>query len=753
MNTGHGVFIVIEGTDGSGKGTQFKKLTERLIGEGYDVATFDFPQYDLPSSYFVREYLNGKYGSAEDVGPYTGSLFYALDRFEAAPKIRKALDEGKVVLANRFVGSNMAHQGTKFRHAEERRGYFIWLDNLEFEMLRVPRPTMSFVLRVPAEVAQKLVDQKEARSYTDKKRDIHEADLDHLKKSVEVYDDMCQLFPRDFTQVDCTRNEQLLDIDTIQQMIWQKVQPMLPVKKTKKHVAAAEVPKPPTNIVAENPYIRQTPDGTYEITKEGKQFLDDVITTSEGNVYAFTGKLDSATVAAAMARLSRQSGDMRTTLLNVPASKTNSDQAAIAGYGDDPVKQLASVHLVVGQASNLLAKKLEWSRHATCLEQPTRYMHFDQKDVNGNYRYFVPEQLSPRAKEQYKAHMDQIFNLYSEMVGTLSRHLETNSDTPKPKRDAAWLEAIRAQAREALRPVLPVSASTTVGIHASAQALEGLIVHLMSDTSDEARKAGKAMLGQARKVIPAFLAQIDDKEDSSVAYISNTRATVNKLAKEYLPEHHAGGIAIPVQMTGVWPRNELDLVPDMLYEHSNLPFKELERTVASWPYTKKMVVFEAYMGDRQSKEQRPGRALEKAHYSWDLVGDYDVFRDLQRHSMTDDLAWQDLTPRYGYDVPAVVDEVDLLEQFEACFDLSLRLYSILQEAGHSKEAQYATLFGHRMRWKVTYNAREAFYLYEQKGDRYSNPGYQKLISQMHEKLSEIHPMLGESMKFTSNKQA
>jgi dTMP kinase len=137
-----GIFIVIEGTDGSGKGTQFKKLTERLVAEGHDVATFDFPQYELPSSYFVKEYLNGKYGDVGAVGPYTGSLFYALDRFEAAPKIQQALAEGKVVLANRYVGSNMAHQGTKFRHAEERRGYFIWLDNLEFEMLRSPRPTL-----------------------------------------------------------------------------------------------------------------------------------------------------------------------------------------------------------------------------------------------------------------------------------------------------------------------------------------------------------------------------------------------------------------------------------------------------------------------------------------------------------------------------------------------------------------------------------------------------------------------------------
>lgn len=147
-----GTFIVIEGTDGSGKGTQFAKLVERLASEGHDVAQFDFPQYEEPSSYFVRQYLNGNYGTADEVGPYTGSLFYALDRYQAAPAIREALEAGKVVVANRFTGSNMAHQGTKFAHAEERRGYFIWNDNLEFEMLKIPRPDRSIVLRVPAEI-------------------------------------------------------------------------------------------------------------------------------------------------------------------------------------------------------------------------------------------------------------------------------------------------------------------------------------------------------------------------------------------------------------------------------------------------------------------------------------------------------------------------------------------------------------------------------------------------------------------------
>lgn len=751
----NGTFIVIEGTDGSGKGTQFARLTQKLTDEGYDVATFDFPQYDQPSSHFVTEYLNGKYGTADEVGPYTGSLFYALDRFEAAPKIRQALAEGKVVLANRFVGSNMAHQGTKFLHAEERRGYFIWLDNLEFEMLKIPRPTTSFVLRVPAATAQELVDQKEQRSYTDKKRDLHEADLTHLEKSVQVYDDMCQLFPRDFSRIDCTRDGQLLSIEAIGDIIWQKVEPLLPAKKTKRTaVAASATSKKASKTVIQNPYVFKKEDGSYEITDEGKRFLDEAVTSKDGNVYAFTQKLDTVTVAAAMARLSRRGDDMRITLLDEFAHSLGKDekllQRVITAYGDDSVQQLTGVHLVVERGSNLLTKKLEWGRLAAYLEQSTRYIYFDEKDQNGKYRYYTPDYLPETLRNQYDKHMDAIFDLYSEMVHKLKDHLTANTSVPKDEQDAAWRSAIKAQACDAVRPTLPVATTSTTGIYASGQALESLIMHLLSDPLPEARETGKVMLAEARKVAPAFLERADNPErgGATIAYRANTHQKMADLATEHLSETH-GDITESVRLSEVWPRNELDIVPDMLYSYSSLPLKMLQETVAQWTYEKKVSVFEAYMGERLNRRHRPGRALEKIHYSWDLVCDYGIFRDLQRHRMVDDLEWQALTPRYGYEVPALIEEAGLTEQFETCFDLSLKLYSLLQEGGFALEAQYATLLGHRMRWKITYNAREAFHFHELRTSPQGHPGYRKLVQEMHQKVAEVHPMLAEAMKFVN----
>ena len=741
--TNTGVFIVIEGTDGSGKGTQFKKLQEKLTSEGYDVAAFDFPRYDKPSSHFVKEYLNGKYGDANDVGPYTGSLFYALDRYEAAYEIRAALNEGKIVLANRFTGSNMAHQGTKFDHPEERRGYFIWLDNLEFQTLNIPRPTKSFVLRVPAETAQQLVDQKETREYTDKKRDIHEADLGHMQRAVQVYDDLCQLFPKDFERLDCVRNDQLLDIETIHKMIWEKIEPMLPLKK-------------PTEPNDENiEYTRKAANGSWEITPAGEEFLKDAVTNTTDNVYAFTGKnLGPVTAAAAMARLSRRGDDMRITILDEFAKTLGKDekliQRVITAYGDDSVQQLVGQHLVVEEASNILTKKLEWGRLASYLEQSTRYIYFDQKNAAGEYKYYTPENLDAKTKETYTKKMDQIFDLYSDMVHKLTTYVQNNSSTPKDERDFAWKGATRAQACDAIRFVLPVATKSTVGIFASGQALESLIMHLLSDELLEARETGKKILAECRKVLPTFLERADKPErgGATIAYRANTYKAMQDIAYGTLPDNHSPETE-PVKLSSYWPKNELELVADMLYEHSSLPLSEIQNETINWPYEQREKTFKTYMGERLNRRHRPGRAIEKAHYSFDLMCDYGIFRDLQRHRMVDDLEWQQLTPRFGYDVPKLVEDAGLSDTFEQCFDISLELYSILQSAGFQLEAQYATLLGHKMRWKVTMNAREAFHFIELRTAPQGHPGYRKLAKQMFEALKEVHPLMGESMKFVN----
>ena len=204
-----GKFIVLEGTDGSGKTTQFKLLVNALSRLGYKVATVDFPQYSKPSAYFVEQYLNGRYGSANQVGPYRASLFYALDRFQAANEIKKWLAKGEIVLSNRFTLSNAGHQGGKIKNTSERKKYWQWLFNLEYKILGIPKPDLNILIHMPAGVAQKLVDKKKPRAYINgKKRDVHEADLKHLKQAEQSFLQVSKMFK--IPVVECYQQQKLL---------------------------------------------------------------------------------------------------------------------------------------------------------------------------------------------------------------------------------------------------------------------------------------------------------------------------------------------------------------------------------------------------------------------------------------------------------------------------------------------------------------------------------------------------------------
>lgn len=752
-----GAFFVIEGTDGSGKGTQFRLLQEKLQCEGYDVAVFDFPQYEQPSAYFVSEYLNGRYGTADDVGPYVSSLFFALDRYQASRAIREALDAGKVVLANRFTSSNMAHQGAKIDHEQERKGYYIWLDNLEYEMLKIPRPTKHFVLSVDTEVAQRLVDEKEQRSYTDKKRDIHEADLAHLQKSAQIYQELCDLFPKDFSRIDCMRSNQLMSVEEVGKILWESVHAHLPLssKKQFKEAAVAKAStKKSSSTQQDNPYVQKTANG-WEYTNKGIEFLKQTISSIDSDVYAFKDTLSATTIAAGMARLSRRGDDMRITILDEFAPTLGKDekllQRVISAYGDDSVQQLVGAHIVVENGSNLLTKQLEWGRLAAYLEQSTRYIYFDQKDKNGKFKYYTPKNFDAATKKLYESAMDRIFEAYSELVHKTTEYVRTVSSTPEGERDGAWRAATRAQACDAIRPVLPVATKSTVGIYASGQALEHMIMRLRASESEEAKKAGTNILEQARTIIPTFLERADKPErgGATTAYMANTAAKMKSLTHEHLQETYGIGDQPSATLLNVLPRNELDVIPYMLYEHSSLPLADIKAQVDAMPIAEKEKIFTAYIGERLNRRHKPGRALEIPHYTWDLVCDYGIFRDLQRHRMVDNLTWQALTPRYGYDIPKLVEDAGLDEEFEACFDASLDLYGRLQRAGYHYEAQYATLLGHKMRWTITYNARQAFHLHELRTTPHGHPGYRKLINEMHEQLAEVHPLIIDAMKFVN----
>lgn len=215
-------FIVIDWTDWSWKGTQTKLLVDRLKKEWYDVEMADFPQYWKKSAWMVEEYLNWNLWTAEEVWPYRASVFYAVDRYEASFNIKKWLNEGKIVIANRYVSSNMWHQAWKIHDLKERDKFLQWLDDFEYNLFWIPRPDLNILLYMPTEIGQSLVDKKWARDYVWwKKRDIHEADLQHLKNAAEAYKYIANKYNR--TIIDSAPNWILLSIEEISNKIWNTI--------------------------------------------------------------------------------------------------------------------------------------------------------------------------------------------------------------------------------------------------------------------------------------------------------------------------------------------------------------------------------------------------------------------------------------------------------------------------------------------------------------------------------------------------
>lgn len=222
-----GKLILLDGTDGSGKKTQCDLLVERLKREGREIGYVDFPRYGERSAMLVEDYLNGQFGSAEEVDPYAASLFYAMDRWVAIPGISKDLADGKIVIANRYVVSSMGHQAGKIRNDAKRKEYYKWLDNLEYRILRIPRPDLNIILHMPAAIAQKLIDNKSPRQYLNgKKRDIHEADLNHLQQAEKSYLEVASTFPN-FKVVECAPGGQLMTPQEIHQLVWEAVEPII----------------------------------------------------------------------------------------------------------------------------------------------------------------------------------------------------------------------------------------------------------------------------------------------------------------------------------------------------------------------------------------------------------------------------------------------------------------------------------------------------------------------------------------------
>jgi len=489
-----------------------------------------------------------------------------------------------------------------------------------------------------------------------------------------------------------------------------------------------------------------------EFTEDEAAILRRYFTNLDGPVFALVN-LPEVVKGALFARYSRSPKSLRRLFLDefVGDLDVSGDQGVDATiglaraeelyervffeYGDDSVAQLGGVHLACEQASNVLTKILEWGRLASYLEQSTRYIAYDAR-LAGRYRFYRDlHVLNSKFGTRYVGDMDRMFDSYSALIERVTDHVRATVRRDPTDSDFVYRQATRAKALDAVRGVLPAASLSNVGIYASGQAYEAMLIRMRSHPLPEAQAYAALMLEELRKVIPSFLRRVDlaDRGGRWSDYLTATRDVTGELVgglfAETPPER-----ADAVTLTDFDPDGEDKLIAAICYPHTNLPEHQIMERVRRMSHTERVAILRSYIGDRENRRHRPGRAFERIDYRFDVLSDYGAFRDLQRHRMLT-IEWQPLTPNHGYSRPDLVDEAGMADVFDESMSRSAALYDALV-ADFPQQASYAVAMAYRVRYVMQFNAREAMHMLELRSSPQGHPAYRKIALDMHRLIAE-----------------
>jgi thymidylate synthase ThyX len=503
---------------------------------------------------------------------------------------------------------------------------------------------------------------------------------------------------------------------------------------------------------------------TEDFTPEERTILAPHFTNLDGPVFALTN-LSEAVKGALFARYSRSTKSLRRLFLDEFAndiaegpsgSSTGSARAeklydrVFVEYGDDSVAQLGGVHLACEQSSQLLAKALEWGRLAAYLEQSTRYMRYDDRP-SGRWRATVPPELeSTELEDRYAAFLDEAFEAYGGMFDRLQPWYRERFARSAGDSDFVYNQTILAKTCDTLRMLLPAGTRSNVGIYATGQSYEQLLMRLAQHPLAEMREYGRLMLPELRKVIPEFLKRVDlpDRGGAWTHYWRTVRESTEELAEKLLvgedPE------ATPeVNLVDYDPDGELKVAAAVLYSSSSLPDDQLLRIVREMPQDERARVLATSVGPRANRRHKPGRAWERTAYRFDVICDYGAFRDLQRHRPLT-IEWQRLTPDLGYDVPSDVEQAGLAGEWDRVMERSHDVHDAIAAGGLLDAAQYAVSMAYRIRFVLQMTAREAMHLAELRSQPQGHPVYRRVAQAIHREIARVHPNIGAAFTFMSH---
>lgn len=512
-----------------------------------------------------------------------------------------------------------------------------------------------------------------------------------------------------------------------------------------------------------------------EFTPEQLQILKKYVTNTSGHIFVLRN-LPEVIKGALFSRYSRSTLGLRSLLLKefisneaeaafssivgTPSEAEQSDQAAaikkaqnfydriLDGYGDDSIGELGGAHIAIENVSLLAAKALEDCRiGGSPLEKSTRYVYFDQK-VNGEYLFYRDQILMTSAyRDLYVNTANMLFDTYSKLIPPLTALIDEKMPKDPNISKQAYTAALRAKVLDCLRGLLPASTLTNMGIFGNGRFYEQLIHKMNVSNLSEMQDIGKRMHEELAKVIPSFIRRSDPSHRTHQAYAQFFEAMQSELhaaaeRNSHIPTRQEEG---GVRLISYDADAVVKVAAALLFANSNKSLTDLWLHCKRLPEEELARILDAGCGSRENRRQKSPRGLEHADFTFEIVADFGVYRDLHRHRMLTQER-QLLCCSYGYYVPQEIVGTDIEKQYVAALEKAKEAYDTIATE-LPEEAQYIVPQGYNVRWYFHVNLRALQWLCELRSAAAGHHGYRVVAQQMAKQVARVFPAFERFFKF------
>ncbi len=514
-----------------------------------------------------------------------------------------------------------------------------------------------------------------------------------------------------------------------------------------------------------------------EFSKSEKEILLKHFSNVDDSVFAITTprQVDRG---ALMSRYSRTDKSMRKVFLDEFLQNENRGEEfynrVLLEYGDDSVAELGEAQIAIEGLSNIVVKKIEDRRIGlSYLEKSSRYVAWDKK-VDGEYKFFRDSDImSSKYADAYLESCNLDFEVYSRNISQMISYIQERDPIEKQKfRNSSGDEVlfsklgneedvksatriynatIKAKALDILRGILPASTLTNVGITGNGRAFEYLLTILYSSSLKEEKELALKIHKELDVTIKSFVKRSDDKHGRLLQnYHTRIKSISDSLGKKHIKNKKPSDFLVELVDYESEKKAEDKIISALLYEESRgMSYGEILSQVKKMNSAVRKKIVADFAGLRMNRRQRPPRGFEMTDYTFDLLTNFGMFRDLHRHRVLT-LERQLLTADHGYSIPNEIVALGMKKDFGDCMYKSKEVFDLLRKK-NPEHAQYVVNFAYKYHYFMKLNLREATHLIELRTVPQGHPDYRKVAQEMFKSIKKVHPNLCRIIKFADLK--